>query len=286
MRRRCGRAGRFARGGTLAALALVLTASSVRGDEDALPSASSASQLLDRAYRNLYEADFVQVMTLTTRSASGRTMTRRLQVTRKQSSLPGKALVRFLEPPDIRGTSLLVLERDDRYDDVFLYLPAFDRIRRVSSAQRADAFFGTNLTYEDLEPKRSVDFDARIVGGDAVEGTPCVLLEVRAHPELESQYEKTVACVDPERAVALWTDHYEKGRILKRTECDPKRIHAVEGRHIAFEARIVSRDTAAQTLFVTESYETRSAIPDTLFTAKHLMRGDEEKDRDRSQTPP
>jgi len=92
--------------------------------------------------------------------------------------------------------------------------------------------------------------------------------------------------VDPERAVALWTDHYEKGRILKRTECDPRQVQAVEGRHIPFEARIVSHDTAAQTLFVTESYETRSAIPDTLFTAKHLMRGDEEKDRDRSRAAP
>jgi hypothetical protein len=277
---------RLAAAAILAWLVLVAIPSPVCADEDALPSATPPGELLDRVYRNLYAADFVQVMTLTTRSASGRTMTRRLQVTRKQSSLPGKALVRFLEPPDIRGTSLLVLERDDRYDDVFLYLPAFDRIRRVSSAQRADAFFGTNLTYEDLEPKRSTDFDARIVGREAVEGIPCVLLEVRPHPELESQYERTVACVDPERAVALWTDHYAKGRVLKRTECDPQRIQLVEGRHVPFHARIASREAAAETLFVTESYETRSAIPDTLFTAKHLMRGDEETDRERSQASP
>jgi hypothetical protein len=269
-----------------AAFALLLLSGAARGAEDAVPETPSARVLLDRVYRNLYAADFVQVMSLTTRSASGRTMTRRLQVTRKQSSLPGKALVRFLEPPDIRGTSLLVLERDDRYDDVFLYLPAFDRIRRVSSAQRSDAFFGTNLSYEDLEPKRAADFDARLVGREAVAEIPCLLLEVRARPELESQYERTVACVDPARAIALWTDHYAKGRILKRTECDPQRIQVVDGRHVPFHARIASRETAAETLFVTESYETRSAIPDTLFTAKHLMRGDEDKDRAASEPLP
>jgi hypothetical protein len=210
-------------------------------------------------------------------------MTRRIQLTRKQSSPPGKALVRFLDPPDVRGTSMLVLERDDRYDDVFLYLPAFGRVRRVSSAQRADSFFGTHLTYEDLEPKRAVDFEARILGRDAVDGLACVLLEARPRPELESQYERTVSCVDPERAVALWTDHYVRSRVQKRTECDPKRIQALGARQIPFEARIVSGEAGAQTLIVTESYETRSEIPEALFTAKHLMRGDEDKDREASE---
>jgi hypothetical protein len=276
----------LARGGTLATLAVALLASVARGAEDALPDASSASQLLDRVYRNLYQADFVQVMSLTTRSPTGRTMTRRLQVTRKQSSPPGKALVRFLEPPDIRGTSMLVLERDDRYDDVFLYLPAFDRIRRVSSAQRADAFFGTHLTYEDLEPKRAVDFEARLLGRETVGDLGCVLLEARPRPELESQYERTVACVDPQRAIALWTDYYVKGRVSKRAECDPTRIQPVGARQIPFEARIVGLDQGAQTIIVTESYETRNEIPDVLFTAKHLMRGDEEKDRQGSDPLP
>ncbi len=281
---RRGRAGLLSARAALAVLVLVLALAPAHAAEDALPGAGAARELLGRTFRNLYEADFIQVMTLVTRSSSGRTMTRRLQITRKQSS--GKALVRFLGPPDIRGTSMLVLEQDDRYDDVFLYLPAFDRVRRVSSAQRADAFFGTNLTYEDLEPKRAADFEARIVGRDALDGIACVLLEARPHPQLESQYERTISCVDSDRAVALWTDHYANGRVLKRTECDPRRIQTVGERYIPFEARGVSREAGSETLFVTESYETRIEIPDALFTAKHLMRGDEEKDRERSREMP
>lgn len=64
-----------------------------------------------------------------------------------------------------------------------------------------------------------------------------------------------------------------------RSEADPE----VGARQIPFEARVASRDTGAQTLIVTESYETRSEIPDALFTAKHLMQGDEEKDREGSE---
>jgi hypothetical protein len=53
---------------------LLSLASPTRAAEDALPpDASSAGELLDRVFRNLYEADFVQVVSLTTRSASGRT---------------------------------------------------------------------------------------------------------------------------------------------------------------------------------------------------------------------
>jgi hypothetical protein len=180
---------------------------------------------------------------------------------------------------------MLVIEQDDRDDDVFLYLPAFDSIRRVSSAQRADSFFGTNLTYEDLEPKRVADYEARLVGRDAVNGVPCSLLEARPRPGLASSYERTISCIDTERAVALRTDYYVRGRVLKRIECDPNRIQFVGERHIPFEARVRSRENGSETIVVTESYETGSQIPDTLFTAMHLMQGDEEKDRRLSQQP-
>jgi hypothetical protein len=256
------------------------------GVEDAPPASPSASELLDRAYRNLYEGDFVQILALTTRSATGRTMTRRLQVTRKQTSPPGKALVRFLEPPDIRGTSLLLLERDDRHDDLFLYLPAFDRIRRVSAAQRADAFFGTLLTYEDLEPKQAKNYEARFAGRDVVEGVPCVLLEVRPRPEIQSDYERIEPCIDPDRAVALRTDYWVKGRRIKRSVSPPRRIQAVEGRSVPFETRIRSDESGTETLLVTESYEIRAEIADDFFTAKQLMQGDEKRDREQSRTLP
>ena len=71
-----------------------------------------APLLLERAFRNLYGEDYVQTMRLETQPRSGRGMTRLIQITRRQSVVPGKALVRFLEPYQVRRTSILILEND------------------------------------------------------------------------------------------------------------------------------------------------------------------------------
>jgi hypothetical protein len=272
----------------IAASVLVLAAAApvARGVEDALPSQTSAQELLDRAFRNLYADDFVQVVRLVTKSRTGRSMSRRLQIVRKQSVQPGKALVRFLDPFELRGTSMLVIEHSDRHDEVFLYLPAFEKVRRVSSAQRFDAFFGTDFSYEDLEPKTAADYEGRIVGRDRLDEVPCTLVECRARRGFESQYERTVACIDPERAVILWIDFYLKGKVSKRLASDPRRIEQVGDRWVPFEARITSHARGSETLLVTESYELRGSIPDSLFTAANMELGDSERDRERSQDEP
>jgi hypothetical protein len=276
------RRARLAGAGALAAALLLDLSPRAHGAEDALPTPPSAAELLDRAYQNLYGADFLQILRMTSRSRGGRPVTRRLQLTRKQSTKPGKALLRFLEPYDVRGTSMLMIDQDERSDDVFLYLPALRKVRRISAAQRFDSFFGTDLTYEDLEPKRATDYDASLLGSGAVEGAPCRVVEARARPGVETQYERTVACIEPERAVILRLDFYRAGALFKRLESDPHRIERVGDRYVALDVRVVTQARGSETLVRTESYEIRSGIPDSLFSAANLEGGDEESDRAQS----
>ena len=104
----------LARGVAAAVAGLCVHSGAGASVEDTRPARSTAAALLDRAFHNLYADDYIQTMELTTRSRGGRAMSKRLQITRKQSVRPGKALVRFLEPYAIRHTSVLVLENDDR----------------------------------------------------------------------------------------------------------------------------------------------------------------------------
>jgi hypothetical protein len=262
-------------------LAAALVSNAAWAAEDALPEAPPAEQLLDRAFRNLYDADFVQVVRITSRSRTGREWSQLLQITRKQTAGPGRALVRFLGPPDLRGTSLLVIENESRHDDVFLYLPAFERTRRISSAQRSDAFFGTDLTYEDLEPKRAEDYETRLLGDEAVAGVPCRLVEARPRPGIESQYERTVYAIDPQRSVVLRAEYQRQGSPWKRLETDPAAIREVEGRQLPFRARVANPSQGTETRFETESYELQAFIADSVFTETNLAWGDEERDRSR-----
>jgi hypothetical protein len=269
------------------ALALALPLSlgpdrEARAASDAASASDEAAALVDRAFKNLYADDYVQMLWLRTRTRGGREMARRLQITRKQSERPGRALVRFLEPYAVRRTAILVLERDGASDDQYVYLPAAERTMHLSASQRADSFFGTDLAYEDLEPKYAGDYAVTSLGDQTFEGIPCAHLELRPRPEFESSYERMETCIEPARAIMLWTDFYNRGKPWKRLEIDPTEVRPVKERFIPFRMTMSMPRRQSETVIETESYELRPEIPETIFSVFNLESGDAKRDRSRS----
>ena len=54
-------------------------------------------------------------------------------------------LIRFLGPEDIAGTGLLSIDKADGNSEQWLYLPAPDRVRRISSDRKGGRFVGSEL---------------------------------------------------------------------------------------------------------------------------------------------
>jgi hypothetical protein len=248
-----------------------------RAQEDAAPEPPSG--LLERAFRNLYGDDFVQVMSLATRRRTSQTMVRRVQLVRKQSVRPGKALVRFLDPPEVRRTSVLILEADERYDDLFVFLPALGKVRRVAAGQRADAFFGTDLAYEDVEPKHAGDWDVTLLERGAEAGTPCLVLDIRPKRPQVSTYEKMVSCIEPERGIILRTVFWRDGLEAKQLRVSLADVREVAGRQIPFVLRMTTPRLRSETVVTTESYDIHPGLPETIFTQLNLETGDADGDR-------
>jgi hypothetical protein len=270
------------RGRLLAALALLAPAAAAGAAEDAAPGVPSAQQLLERAFHNLYADDYVQTLVFETRARGGTATSRRLQLTRKRSQGRGRALLRFLAPPEIRRTAVLVLENPDRADDLYVYLPAARMTRHLAATQRADAFFGTDLCYEDVEPKRAGDWEARALGAGVHAGRPCARVEIRPRPGFESSYEHLDACIEVERGVLLSSEFHRGGRVVKRLEVDPASIRRVGTREIAFEMTFSTPARRSETRVVTESYEPSPEIPEELFSTWNLEAGSPDRDRARA----
>ncbi len=244
-----------------------------------------AAGLLARAFENLYADDYIQTLELTTQGRGMRPFTRTLQITRKQSVRPGKALVRFLEPFDVRRTSVLILENDGATDDLYVYLPALDLTRRISAAQRADRFFGTDLSYEDIEPKHADDYVTQYRARDASKAEDCVPLEIRAADGFESTYDLMVSCIERERAVIHWTVFHRRGKPIKRLEVDLHEIRKIGDRFIPFLMTMHTLRTSSSTHVRTQSYELTAEIPERLFSTWNLQAGDAARDRSRARVP-
>lgn len=251
------------------------------------PEPGSAAELLDRAFQNLYAEDYIQTLVLATTSRGGREMRRRLQLTRRQSVRPGKALLRFLYPQSIRHTSVLILENENAADDFYVYLPATRLTRHLSSFQKGDSFFGTDLSYEDIEPKNIENFVVRWIPDDEEsQAAGCVRVEITPAPGFDSAYEKQLSCLEVERGVILWTDYYANGRHLKRLVIDLKEVRRVGTRYIPFLITVETPRHRSITKVITEDYELRAEIPDKLFNTWNLVAGDAASDRHKTTAAP
>lgn len=122
-----------------------------------------------------------------------------------------RRLIRFLAPADIRRTTFLNIEVEDGLDDQYLYLPAYERVKRIANTERSRSFMGTDYTYEDILT-RDVDADRHTCVGSGELGE-WRTWRVRSVPLAgsNSQYRLMEHQVDRGSAVVVETLFYADG---------------------------------------------------------------------------
>ncbi len=184
--------------------------------EDALPLApdpllrSSAREVLERAFDNLYGCDLAERVELVT--AKGGEVVRRHEVTLARKRIDGltHTLFDYRMGNEFYGLRSLRIERRRGSYDRFLFLPELGRVRRFGSAQRADQVLGTNLHFVDLEARRIDDFaivgrSVETLGGERMH-------RLVVEPLLDLHYAYAEVWVEPTRyAIREVRYHRRKG---------------------------------------------------------------------------
>jgi hypothetical protein len=154
--------------------------------EDALPHVPSARETLERAFDNLYHCDYRAGAHILSSTERGLYQTLEIEVLRKWIDGRLHWLAELKGPGHLRDTRILQVEAEGRSDDTFVYLartpdnmPGFQisqKVRRFSTQQRGDLFFGSGVAYDDILARRAEDYE--VVGRARAprEGVPRHLL--------------------------------------------------------------------------------------------------------------
>ena len=89
-----------------------------------------------------------------------------------------KKLIRFLSPADVKGTGFLTFDYENKDDDMWLYMPALRKVRRIVSSEKAKSFMGSEFSYAEMSPAPSSDFSITLLGTETADGTECWKLEL------------------------------------------------------------------------------------------------------------
>ncbi|MFI4980321.1 MAG: outer membrane lipoprotein-sorting protein [Nevskiales bacterium] len=147
----------------------------------------------------------------TDRAGASRTMRGKLFAMRDKGLL--RAMVHIAEPTDLAGAAYLVRETaaDDHADEMYMFLPAMNRVRRITGASADGSFLGTDFSYNDVKQIENAfgDNDGRLEKPEQIEQHPVYVITFKPKPDQSSRYSLLRAWVDQKTCVALKVDFFE-----------------------------------------------------------------------------
>lgn len=225
---------------------------------------------------NFPEQTSLQTIELTSLDRSGgkRTLEARVFWKRFDGKQP-RVLIRVDAPPDLSGAGYLVIEKKAD-DDMYMYLPAVQKTRRISAGMLSDQLWGTDFSYEDIKQLEGIAIQGQNerLEDASVADRATYVLSLRPSSEKESSYEKIVSFVDQETCVILRTEFFERGdRLRKILLADPKQVTKQGKYWIAGEYDMSDVRDETRTWLRIKKTVNDEPIPDRTFNPSLLARG-------------
>jgi len=141
-----------------------------------------------------------------------------------------KDVIIITYPEYTKGLAVLTWAYLDvkKQNDIWLWLPSWKKIRKVSQAEEDDSFMGSEFTVEEITTRRYGYETYKFIGEDIfpgyrsgfdnktyLQGLPCY--KVEAYPKKKNwYYAKRIIWLDKKTAVAVYEEYYDKvGRKYK-----------------------------------------------------------------------
>ena len=181
-----------------------------------------------------------------------------------------KQITWFLEPKDEKGVAFLKIEHVDKDDEMKMWLPAFKKVRRISSKKKGDAFMGTDLSYEDLTNRVLSENEYKRLDDEIIDGKECYVIEVWPKKSSKSFYTKHISWIEKTTLMGIKEESYDrKGKLKKEKQYEFEQI-----KDYYVMNRVFVKDTQKNhsTEVVFSNIKVDTGINSKIFQEKNLKR--------------
>jgi outer membrane lipoprotein-sorting protein len=241
--------------------------------------APSAREIMDKVTTTRKLDGSEAVIKMTVLGEGGQAREREISMATKlyDGGKTEKRIYRFLSPADVQGTGILVYDYEAKPDDVWIYLPALRKTRRVVSTQRAQSFMGSEFSYGDLNIPSLDDFSYTLVKEEASGGEPCYVIDlVPKSKEIADAegYSKKTYWVSKAKLAVLRGLYYDKdGKLLKELIAqDIKLLDPKNKRYRAMHMEMINKQNGRKSVFETKKVAFSPTTKDDFFTTAYLER--------------
>jgi hypothetical protein len=188
-----------------------------------------------------------------------------------------KRIYRFLSPADVQGTGVLVYDYETKADDVWIYLPALRKTRRIVSSQRAQSFMGSEFSYGDLNIPALDEFTYTLVKEEPFAGETCWVVDAvprtKEIADAEGYSKKTYWVSKSKNAVVRGLLYDKDGKLLKEFLAqDIKLLDPKNKRYRAMHMEMINKQNGRRSVFDSQKVTFAPNTKDEYFTTGYLER--------------
>ncbi len=251
--------GRLPARGVRSGLAALLLLAGVSLGAQAAPEAGEILRRMDAVMSAWKDQQMTATLILVDRGGERRERT--LQIFQKG---PDRRLARFLAPADQKGIGVLTLPDGS----IYLYLPAYRKVRRIAGHVRNSSFAGTDFSYADMEARQySRHYDAVLLGSEEDRWR----LELTPRPSADSAYSRLRVEVSKDNCFPQLIEYFDaRGTAAKRLTS--RAIERLGGYWIAREMEMEDLRSGHRTLLVVREARFDTGLDDGFFSQRTLER--------------
>jgi len=127
-----------------------------------------------------------------------------------------KSLTIFEEPLDVKGAAFLSFTHATQADDQWIFLPALNRVKRISSGNKSGPFMGSEFAYEDLSSPELEKYTYKYLRDELVDGNDCFVTERIPRYEY-SGYSRLIEWTDKKLYQPRKIEYYDQKNTLVKT---------------------------------------------------------------------
>ncbi len=232
----------------------------------------SAQQILENVDKNLNAPNDQEItIKMILIDKTGNEKVREAKIWQKGSE---KRMLKFFAPADIKGLAFLNLPDDIMY----LYLPAFKKIRKIASHVKNTDFAGTDFSYDDMSSINYADiYNVKLLEGNSTskksikEQIDAYILELVPKKNVKKEYSKLIMLVRIDNYYPIKIEFFskdgKKAKVMENSKIEKEGKYWIAKEVIMHD---LNKDHKTQLIITEVKFDQK--LSDDLFTKRYLKR--------------
>ncbi len=184
-----------------------------------------------------------------------------------------RSMIVFLEPGDLKGTTLLTRQLAENEYKQWIYLPGRNAMQRIASRSQRSAFMGSDFTYEDLQPDLLDNYNFSTPESETIEGKDCFVIVMTPKNKKNTSYGKRIFWIRKDIYFTMKIEFFDHHKRLIKTQTNHELTTEGNGVWYAKKVLMDNHKKKHKTLMGLKERHENKEIDNTFFTQKNILKG-------------